>query len=158
MIEAFGACRHRCFLPRVYSIFMKLAVIACLSFLLMAGCHSNPKPAAPKPDIIPFNMLPPEMQAKGRALYGPNVDQEWQHIVDETIKRQPWVACYCDKGKPSRPCNPTNWGCCGSAVFAPQDASLCATPNPCNCPPPPSAPAAERRDGRAATGQPPGTS
>ena len=116
---------------------MKSSAIVCLSFLLVAGCASHRKPVTPESNIITFEMLPPEMQARGRALYGPQVDHEWQRIVDATIKVQPWVACYCDRGKRGRPCNPTNWSCCGSAVFAPQDASLCATPDPCNCPPPP---------------------
>jgi hypothetical protein len=86
---------------------MKSSAIVCLSFLLVAGCASHKKPVAVNPNIITFDMLPPDMQARGRAIYGPQVDQEWQRIVDATIKRQPWVACYCDRGKPGRPCNPT---------------------------------------------------
>ncbi|HEV2722486.1 MAG TPA: hypothetical protein VG323_20865 [Thermoanaerobaculia bacterium] len=116
----------------------KYAFVAGMSLLLLAGCHTRPQPA--KEHFITFDMLPPDMQAKGRALYGPQVSQEWLNIVRRTIKAQPWVACYCDIDRPGHPCNPTNWSCCGSAVFQPQDASSCSIPVPCNCPPPPQLP------------------
>src|SRR4051794_19104919 len=68
---------------------MKSSAIVCLSFLLVAGCASHRKPVTPESNIITFDMLSPEMQARGRALYGPRVDKEWQRIVDATIKAQP---------------------------------------------------------------------
>jgi hypothetical protein len=111
--------------------FVLLGAALCLAIALLECRHdTEPVPA------VSFEMLSPEMQQKLRQRY-PNVDQEWLEIVRRTCKVNAFANCVCCAPATSRACNPTNWQCCGSAVFSPADGSSCSIPDPCHCTPPP---------------------
>jgi len=119
---------------------MKLThVLLALLILCALGCVTA-KPAAkaePTP-VVTWDMLDPEMQERIRPMLGPGDDkEEWLKIVRATCKVSATANCVCCQESTKRLCNPTNWSCCGSAVFSPADASSCAIPDPCKCPAPP---------------------
>jgi hypothetical protein len=108
-----------------------LIVSVCLATGVL-HCRQKPEPVP----VGSFKTLPPELQQKLRQKY-PNVDPEWQRIVERACKTSAFVNCVCCDPKTRRACNPTNWSCCGSAVFGPADGSSCAFDRGgCNCPNP----------------------
>ena len=109
--------------------------ISIVMLLLHCRTTNDPQPQ------VTFGMLSPQEQARIRPFLkadaNGNVDPEWWAIVKRTCKVNPFANCVCCDPKTARDCNPTNWQCCGSAVFQPADGSSCSVPNPCNCPLPP---------------------
>lgn len=102
--------------------------------VLFLGCATG----EPTP-LVTFDMLPAAEQERVKPLLtgvGSPADR-WTQIVKAACKKNPYANCACCQQPTATNCNPSNYDCCSSVVFAPNDGSSCAYPSPCNCTPPP---------------------
>jgi hypothetical protein len=106
----------------------------CVLALLLAvlpACRS----AQPVPTVT-FDMLSAKKQAELRQRLGDQAPQQWWQIVQAACKQSAFVNCVCCNPSTNAQCNPNNWDCCASVVFAPGDGNECAFSS-CACSPPP---------------------
>jgi hypothetical protein len=108
---------------------MKRALLftACLSgILLLAGV---PAAAQPTPEWQPLCDTPDNPAAR---------PAPWNKFAKLTLTQR-CTACTNLPGNHAAACNPNNWDCAASTIFAPADGSACAfgPGGTCNCPLPP---------------------
>jgi hypothetical protein len=61
--------------------------------------------------------------------------ETFDQIVQQACQTNPFANCVCCAPATLAACNPNNWDCCASVVFAPNDGAECAFQpiGPCLC-------------------------